>query len=293
MIRTFLLLLFTPALLGQTVDEILKKHVEALGGREKIQAIETLKMTGAMARGRMGDAPFSRWIKMPDKVRWEVEMRGMTMTQAFDGKQAWGIMPFRGDNEPRVMEGGRGGNIRNQARVFGPLVNPEKGGWKIEFVGKETFEGTDVLKLKLTREPRQREKTSPPPERPSGEQGARGGRSGRGGRAFGSGMGNTMYSYLDAEYFVEIRRVNVRKDREGKEVESSTLFSEYREVAGVMIPHSITTEGGGQRGGRGNRGGGGGGRTMTFDKIEANVPMDDALFTIPAKTETEKSEGNR
>ena len=44
-------------------------------------------------------------------------------------------------------------------------------------------------------------------------------------------------------------------------------FSDYKEVEGVMFPQTVVTEGGGMGGG-----------TMTFDKIEVNVPVDEKLY---------------
>ena len=46
-----------------------------------------------------------------------------------------------------------------------------------------------------------------------------------------------------------------------------TDFSDYKDVDGVMFPHTIKTEGQGMGAG-----------SMTFDKIEINKPVDESLY---------------
>ena len=83
------------------------------------------------------------------------------------------------------------------------------------------------------------------------------------------------YCYLDAETYIEIRRIRRMEGRDGETYEQATLFSDYREVAGVMIPYAIEAKGGGRRGI-------GGGLTI-IDEILVNQPIDDTVFAMPAK----------
>ena len=46
-------------------------------------------------------------------------------------------------------------------------------------------------------------------------------------------------------------------------------MSDYKNVSGILIPHSINTKAAGQE------------MKMTFVKVEANIPMGDDLFTMP------------
>ena len=46
-----------------------------------------------------------------------------------------------------------------------------------------------------------------------------------------------------------------------------TDFSDYKEVGGVMFPQTVVTEGTGMGAG-----------SMTFDKIEVNIPVDEKLY---------------
>ncbi len=234
--------------LAQTAEEILKKHIEAVGGLEKLAAIKTLKISGKSSRGGgRFEAKFVRYIKLPNMVRNEMEMRGQTMVQAYDGEKAWGIMPFRGSSEPQEFPGGRGESVLRMADLTGPLVHAREKGFEVELAGQEEFEGTEVFKLKVTDKD-----------------------------------GGVFHSFIDDEYFLEIKRSVERTSPDGEKVEVTTLFSDFKPVSGIMVAHSVTTQGGGFGGRGGRRGpGGGGANTMTLESIEVNVEIDDAIFKMP------------
>jgi hypothetical protein len=81
--------------------------------------------------------------------------------------------------------------------------------------------------------------------------------------------------YLDPDYFLEIREVQTRTVR-GVEEETETDPGNYAKVDGVMLPYSI--ESGSRGGGRDIR--------IALTKIEANVPIDPALFKLPGAAAT-------
>ena len=79
--------------------------------------------------------------------------------------------------------------------------------------------------------------------------------------------GDVQYFYMDTEDYVPIKLEKKRVIR-GAERESETSLGDYKEVAGVYYPHSFEV---GQKGSP-NR------QKIVYDKIEANVPLDDSLF---------------
>jgi photosystem II stability/assembly factor-like uncharacterized protein len=82
--------------------------------------------------------------------------------------------------------------------------------------------------------------------------------------------GNLDYVFLDPDSYLEIRVRSVTRVR-GIESVSETDFGDYRQVGGVWVPFSMDS------------GSVGGPRVvhLTFDRIEANVAADDALFHFP------------
>ena len=83
--------------------------------------------------------------------------------------------------------------------------------------------------------------------------------------------GKVEYYYLDAETYLTVKQESKRTVR-GTEVEAESYLSDYKEVDGMMVPYSMTQA----MKGHDRR------QAMTFEKIEANVALDDARFTMPA-----------
>lgn len=83
--------------------------------------------------------------------------------------------------------------------------------------------------------------------------------------------GDVQYYFMDVDDAVPIK-VEKRRTVRGAERESETSIGDYKEVAGVYFPHSFES---GPKGSS-NR------TKVVYDKIEANVPLDDSLFRPPA-----------
>ncbi|RMD94639.1 MAG: outer membrane lipoprotein-sorting protein [Calditrichaeota bacterium] len=228
------LLAFSVSLFGQTVDEIIQKNIEALGGYKKWKALKTIKMSGTIFTQGL-EMPFIRYGKRPNLMRVEATMQGQTMVQAYDGKTAWWIFPFMGTTEPQKMPNEQAQDIIQQADFDGPLFDYKKKGNKIELMGKEDVEGTEAYKLKVTLK-----------------------------------NGKVIYSYLDSEYYLEIKQKAKSKRQEAALV-VETNIGDYKEENGFMMPHSLDIIAGPQK------------THLTIEKIEFNVKLGDDLFQMPKK----------
>jgi hypothetical protein len=82
--------------------------------------------------------------------------------------------------------------------------------------------------------------------------------------------GDVRTYYMDTDYYVPIR-IDTKRIIRGAEQETETSLGDYKQVAGVYLPYSFET---GQRGSQ-DRG------KITYQKIEANLPLDDQRFTQP------------
>ncbi len=92
--------------------------------------------------------------------------------------------------------------------------------------------------------------------------------------------GDVRYYYMDTDYFVPIK-IDTKRMVRGAEREYETSLGDYKEVAGWYLPHSIEVNVKGSQ----NR------QKITYDKIEANVPIEDLRFhmpTTPVKTDVAK-----
>jgi hypothetical protein len=221
---------------AQTVDELVAKANEARGGVAKIKAVQSVRMTGRMTMGPNAEAPITLEMKRPRSTRMEFTVQGQTGVQAYDGKQAWGIPPMGSRKpEPRRYELAR--KTHERAYLEGPLVDYKSKGHQVELVGKETLEGKEAWKLKLTPK-----------------------------------AGDAQYIFLDASSFLEIRNETHRLVR-GQEIDILSTFSDFKESGGVVWPHRI------QAGPKGRPEK----QVLSFDKIEVNVPIDDARFKMPSR----------
>ena len=220
---------------AQTVDEVIAKANEARGGLEKMKAVQSVRMKGKMTMGPGLEAPITIEMKRPRNARMEFTIQGMTGVQAYDGQQAWGISPM-GSKQPEPMPAEMAKELDNQADIDGPLVDFKAKGHQVELVGKEKVEGSDAWKLKLTLK-----------------------------------SGDVQHLYLDADSYLEIRSESKRQVR-GSEMEVETTIGDYKEVAGLLWPHSIQSA----AKGRPEK------QTIAIESIEVNAAIDDARFKMPA-----------
>jgi outer membrane lipoprotein-sorting protein len=225
---------------AQDLDEVLNNYYEAIGGLEAWQSVQSMKMTGKMMMGGMGiEAPFTVMAKRPNMARIEFVFQGITGIQAYDGETAWQVMPFTGNTDPEEVPDDQAEDLWETADVDGPLVGWEESGHTVELLGMEETEGTQAYKLKITLQ-----------------------------------SGSVQYYFLDSEYFIPIRMEGVR-EMQGRTVEFETIVSDYKEVGGLMIAHSIEARPKGAPAGQ----------AVTIDLIELNVELADSLFVMPEKSE--------
>ena len=220
---------------AQTLDEVLAKNYKALGGLDKIKAVQTIRMTGTMTVGPGMEAPFILEQKRPNLVRMEFTIQGMTGVQAYDGKVGWQLMPFQGRKDPEPLPEDAMRQMEEQSDFDGPLMDYKAKGNTVELVGKDKVEGSDVYKIKVTLK-----------------------------------NGDLLYIYLDADQYLEVRTESKNTVR-GTDVEGESTIGDYKEVGGLMFPHAMEQ---GQKDNPQKM-------KMTINKIELNVPIDDARFKMP------------
>ena len=83
--------------------------------------------------------------------------------------------------------------------------------------------------------------------------------------------GDVQYYYMDTDYFVPIK-IEFKRMIRGAERESEASLGDYKQVAGWYLPHSIES---GRKGSQDKS-------KLVYQKIEANVPMDEQIFRQPS-----------
>ena len=194
----------------KTVDECIQRYIQAIGGQEKLDSIKSALMH-AKNLGMGGiEMPLVIEYKAPNKVRTEIKIQGMTVIQAIDGDSGWFVMPLSGKTEPEKMSDDMFALMSDGAELHSPLVNYKKKGHKVELLGKDEIEGSEVYKIKVLKK----------------------------------GGAEEIY-YLDAEHFIPIK-VRGKRTTRGTVMEYEISLGNYKPVDGVLMAHSIEQSGGPQ-----------------------------------------------
>jgi hypothetical protein len=217
-----------------TVDDIIAKNLEAKGGAARWQAVKSVKMTGKMtAQGN--EMPLTVYAMRPNFNRQEITMPAGRAVQAFDGTTAWIINPMLGIDTPQPVPGPAAELARNSADFDGALLNYKAKGSVIELVGTEKLDGKDVYHLKVTMK-----------------------------------EGPVQHYLLDATTGIELRTTADVDLGNGQKQTLTTDMTNYKQVEGIMLPHTVTQSVGGRPVVQ-----------WTIDTVEFNSVADDSIFRMP------------
>ncbi len=191
-----------PALTAKR-DEILARYYAALGGLDRVRAIQSIRTTGK-ARLGAGDwdaeALYASVTKRGGRSRSELTFQDMTAVDGYDGAEAWGTSPFDGRRDPFRKAADEAKRAAEGADMDGPLVDWRQKGHRVEYLGTEEIDGTLAHKLRVALKD-----------------------------------GNFEYRYLDPDAMLPIRIESHTFTRGAEEVNETDL-GDYEQVAGVWMP---------------------------------------------------------
>jgi hypothetical protein len=197
-----LLLIVTPGAEAQTVDDVVRRYVEARGGAARLRAVESLRFTGTMELPDV-QASFVLELKRPNLMRTEFVVQGQTGVRAYDGQHAWEQLPLPGE-APRLMGPEEAREARAQADVdLSPLVGSAAKGFTVELLGRDRLPGGETWKLVV------RGREGPP---------------------------RTIH--LDTRTHLMVQTSDTRSV-DGQPVEIVTEISDYRPLGALVFPHRI------------------------------------------------------
>jgi hypothetical protein len=192
---------------AQTVDEIVTRHVAARGGRERLAAIQTVKMTRTVASGIGTTLKVIVYKKRPALMRVEQgpAQPGATMTpRGINAEAAWDTV--QGKIVPRPPQ--LAAESRDVDGDFdGLLVDWREKGHSVVLAGRETLPAGETFKLTVTLK---------------------------------SGLLRTIY--LDARTYLDRRHTGVLNLPNGRRFDIMIDFDNWRDVEGVTFPFDIIEE---------------------------------------------------
>lgn len=174
----------------------------------------------------------------PNLMRTEITEGDTVAVKAFDGKVGW----FAKGGALEMIPEEKLAGMRAKAEFDDPLLDPAARGVKVELIGDEKVDGSNAFVLKLT-----------------------------------FSNGDTQKRYIDTKSYLEVRRV-ATWTYEGKTMEKSLAFHDFKTVNGITTAMSATVEKDGKRG------------TWTVNKIEYDAPVRMALFSPPAMPKAGRAE---
>jgi outer membrane lipoprotein-sorting protein len=216
-----------------SAQQIVDKNVSARGGLKAWHAVHTMRMTGKIdvgairtkppvplyavtktkykippktdAEAKPVQLPFVMNLKRPNMMRFEMEFRGDTAVQAYDGTNGWKLRPFLGRNEVETFTPEEMKQAAQQQELDGFLIDYKAKGSKVEADGMEQVNGHEAYKLKLTLKD-----------------------------------GQVRHVWVDAKSFLDIKIDGTRR-MDGKPRQVATYMTDYRTVKGVKIPFVMET----------------------------------------------------
>ncbi|AHM58884.1 hypothetical protein D770_03085 [Flammeovirgaceae bacterium 311] len=193
------------------VDDIINNYLKNTGGAENWKQVKSMKMTGKMSMQNM-EFPLVIYRMPEKKQRIEASIQGKEIIQAYDGTDAWWINPFMSGPEAQPMPDEMASEMKEETfeDVF---IDYKKKGHQAELEGKETIDGAETYKVKLTKK-----------------------------------GGDIRYYFFETENYVPIMIRSTVKEGQAKGQNIDTMLSDYQEVEGFVIPHFMEVRMNGQAG---------------------------------------------
>jgi outer membrane lipoprotein-sorting protein len=215
-----------------TAEQVVEKNIAARGGLQVWRGVQTLSMSGKMDAGgnersaatlRVPGAvasasvpkirpaeqvqlPFRMELKRPRKTRLELDFKGQTAVQVYDGTNGWRLRPFLNRHEVEPYNPDQLKEAARQADLDGPLVEYAAKGTKIEMEGVEKVDGKDNYRLKLT---------------------------------FKNGESQKLW--INSQTFLETKIEGAPRRLDGKMHNVEIYYRDFRGESGLMMPHLMET----------------------------------------------------
>ena len=212
--------------------QIVDKNVAARGGLQAWRAVQTLSFQGKMGVGGNQRAvlsvptqhskdlantlprrpvdetqlPFLMEMKRPRKVRVEIQFRGQTAVQVYDGVKGWTLRPYLNRHEFEPFSEEELKMASNQEDLDGPLVDYAAKGSHVELAGTEKVEGRDAYKIKVTEK-----------------------------------SGHSFHLWVDAKTFLEAKIEGQPRRLDGTDHPVEIYYRDFRAVDGLQIPFVVET----------------------------------------------------
>ena len=206
------MLFFTFNSFSQSVDEIIDNYFENTGGIDQWKKLKGVKMSAKLSQQGM-EIPIEIIQMQGGKQMQIINFQGQSIkAQVFDGEVSWGINMM--SQKPEKSDQETTDNLKLDNNDFpDSFMDYKSKGYKAELIGKETVDGTETFKVKLTKEPKTID---------------------------GKKEDDITFYFFDTENYVPIAIQTEVKEGPGKGMIMEITMSDYQEVEGLYFPFSQT-----------------------------------------------------
>lgn len=200
---------------AQTADEIINKYITTIGGADKLKAMKAIKMEMSTNQGGM-EIPVEVVRAADGKMYVKINLQGKEITQmAYDGTTMWNtsFMTMKAEKAPE--EDTQNMKLKN-GDFPEEFLDYKTKGYKVEYIGKETKEGAECFKVKLTKKPT---------------------------TIAGIKTDDVTFYYFETENNLVIATEEEIKEGPMKGQKALTTMSDYQEVDGIYFPFSVNQGG--------------------------------------------------
>ncbi|HEY2727316.1 MAG TPA: hypothetical protein VGI61_09095 [Parafilimonas sp.] len=134
---------------AQTADEIIAKHIDALGGKDKLSQINSVYIESTTSV--MGnDGPTKTYIVNGKDYKNESDFTGQSFVTVVTDKDGWKINPYQGAADPTALSEDEFKGYSDEIYLPDPLVNYAADSAKVELAGQEKVGDVNAYKIKYT-----------------------------------------------------------------------------------------------------------------------------------------------
>ena len=187
---------------AQNLDEIVSKHIEAIGGKANWDKIKTLRYESTM-KAQGADIKFTVVIIDDKAMRSDIAVMGMNGFSILNTKEGWNYMPWAGQTKSEAMTPDDVKNAQDELSIKDEFLTYRQLGKTLDYYGMDDIDGTECFKLKMTVK-----------------------------------EGKETTFYIDPSNYLVIKKTEKIKAN-GQENESSTFYSDYKTLPeGIVYPMS-------------------------------------------------------
>lgn len=188
---------------GLTAEQVIEDYLNAIGGRSKIVTITDMESKSVMQM-RGPSFNLTTYQKGGNKILVEMSMNGQVMNkQLFDGQS--GAQSAMGQVEN--LDEASLADMKEQAKIC-KEADYKTGGYKLNLKGMEEINGAMTFVIEVSR--------------PDGQ---------------------STTEYYDTKTSLKLREVSMEQGPDGNPAIQTIDMSDYKEVSGVKMPHTLTVSG--------------------------------------------------